>query len=134
MIIYSGIVTLDYNPETGILTTTMPNVHEFGTEDVSFCLGLIIESIINYDIKKLLLDSSESVMEVEDEAYKAITLKFGIDMRETCLKKIARISTTDTEREKQADKLSAELRLELNLPLEFKSFANRDEAMVWLLS
>lgn len=134
MLIYSGIITLDYNPKTGVLTTTMPDVREFGTEDVSFCLGLIVESITNYDIEKLLLDSSKSVMEVEDEAYKAITMKFGIDMIETRLKKIARVRTADARREEISAKVSKELRQELNLPLEFRDFASKDEALAWLLS
>lgn len=134
MLIYSGIITLDYNPDTGVLTTTMPDLREFGTEDVSFCLGIIIESITNYSIKKLLLDSSGSVMEVEDEAYKAITMKFGIDMMGTCLEKVARVGSAHTGHEEKAAKVSEELRQELNLPLEFQNFINREEAVAWLLS
>ena len=134
MIIYSGIITLDYNPVTDVLTTSMPDVKQFGLSEISFCLGLIVENVRNYDIKKLLLDSSKSVVEVEDEAYKAIMMKFGMDLRGTRLKKIARLATADTGREEKSAKLSAELRQELNLPVEFRSFTRRKEAMDWLLS
>lgn len=64
MLIYSGVITLDYDPPTDILETSMPDIKEFALSEVSFCLGLIVESIRNYDIKHLLLDSSKSVIEV----------------------------------------------------------------------
>ncbi|PRY15530.1 hypothetical protein CLV24_102151 [Pontibacter ummariensis] len=134
MLIYNGIITLDYDPTTDILATSMPDVREFAFPEVSFCLGLIVDNVRVYDIKKLLLDSSKSVIEVEDEAYKAITTKFAMDLMGTRLQKLARVGTVDLKREEKSTKLSAELRQELNLPMEFKNFTSRAEAMDWLLS
>lgn len=133
MIIYNGIITLDYNPSTDVLATSLPDVRQFGLSEVSFCLDLIVQNIRNYDIKKLLLDSSQSVIEVENEGYKAITQKFGADLKGTRLKKIARVGTSDAKREEMSAKLSTELRLELNLPIEFRNFSSATEAMDWLI-
>jgi len=133
MIIYSGIITLNYNPATDVLDTSMPDVKQFGLSEVSFCLQLIVESIRNYDIKKLLLDSSKSVVEVEDEPYKAVTTKFGTELMGTRLKKIARVATADARREEKSATVSAELRRELNFPVEFRNFTSKAGAMEWLL-
>ncbi len=134
MLLYNGIITLDYNPATDVLVTSMPDVRLFGLSEVGFCLDLIVESVRNYDIKHLLLDSSQSVVEVEDQAYKAVTAKFGMDLMKTRLRKIARVATADAKREEKSARISAELRQELNLPMAFQSFPSQDEAMDWLLS
>lgn len=133
MLIYSGIITLDYDLTTDVLVTSMPDVRQFALSEVSFCLELIVDNIRNYDIKNLLLDSSKSVIEVEEEAYKAITTKFMMDLMSTRLKKIARVGTTDTKREENSAKLSSELRKELNLPIQFKTFTSKADAMEWLI-
>lgn len=134
MLIHSGLITLDYNPATDVLVTSMPDIKEFSSSEVSFCLGLIVESVKNYHIGNLLLDSSKSVVEVEDEAYRALVLKFSMDLMGTRLKKLARVGTADARREEKAASLSAEVRQRANLPIEFKSFATEDEAMAWLLA
>jgi len=134
MIIHNGIIKLDYNPTTDILVTSMPDVRQFGLSEVSFCLGLIVDSIKNYDIKYLLLDSSKSVVEVENEAYKAVTSKFVMDLMSTRLKKIARLGTTDPVREGKSTKVASELREQVNLPVEFQNFNSQTEAMDWLLT
>jgi hypothetical protein len=134
MQIYSGIITLDYNPATDILVSQMPDTREFGFSEVSFCLELIVENIRNYDIKHLLLDSSKSVVGLEAEAYKSLTTKFSRDLMSTRLKKIARVGTTNPQREEQTAKLSTELRQELNFPIQFKNFPTQAEALTWLQS
>ncbi len=134
MLIYSGIITLDYNPTTDVLVTSMPDVRQFGMSEVSFCLGLIVDNIRNYDIKNLLLDSSKSVIEVEDEAYKAITAKFTKDLMSTRLKKIARVGTLDIKREEKSAKLSMELKQEFSLPIIFENFTSKAAAMEWLVA
>ncbi|WP_229973160.1 hypothetical protein [Pontibacter harenae] len=112
----------------------MPDVKEFSSSEVSFCLNLIVENVRGYHIRNLLLDSSKSVIEVEDEAYRAITTKFALDLTGTHLKKLARVVTDDAAREERSARVSEELRQEVDLPIEFRNFATKEEAMDWLLS
>lgn len=130
MLIYTGIITLDYDPATDVLVTGMPDVRQFGLSEVSFCLGLIVETIRNYDIKHLLLDASQSVVEMEGEAYRALTAKFSTDLMKTRLKKMARVATADAGREERSASISAEL----HLPMASRNFPSQAEAMGWLLS
>ena len=81
-----------------------------------------------------MLDSSNSVVEVEDEAYRAIAMKFAMDLMGTRLKRLARAGTADADREQKSARLSANMRQEVNLPVEFRNFATKDKAMNWLLS
>lgn len=90
-------------------------------EDIGFCLGLIVESIITYDIIKLLFDSNESVV----GAYKAVSKKLGIDIIESCLERVARSGSVDAAREEKAAKPSLELRQEMDLPLEHRNFTTK---------
>ena len=134
MQLYKGMITLDYNPITDVLVSDMPDTKQFGALEVSYCLGLIVDSIRYYDIKKLLLDSSKSLIDVEDEVYQAITTKFSMKLRSTRLKKIARVATTDKNREEKSAKVSKALRQEFNFSLVFQNFTSQEEAMDWLLA
>ena len=133
MLIYSGIITLDYTPATDVLVTSMPDVKQFSLSEVRFSLELIVENIRNYDIKNLLLDSSNSIIEVEDSAYKSVTSKFATDLMATRLQKIARVVTSDAKREERSARLATELKQEMNMPVEFKNFTTSKDAMDWLL-
>ena len=129
MLIYTGIITLDYNPATDVLVTGMPDIRQFGLAEVSFCLGLIVETIRNYDIKHLLLDANQSVVEMEDEPYRTLTAKFSTDLMQTRLRKMARVATADAGQEERPS-ISAEL----HLPMASRNFPSQAEAMGWLLS
>lgn len=133
MILYSGLITLDYNPATDILETSMPDVRQFASSEVMACVDIIVSHIHNYDIKKLLLDSSKSVVDVEMDEYKAVSEKFARSLLATRLRKLARIATADAVREAKSTRVSTDLLQELNFPITFGNFTNRKEAMRWLL-
>lgn len=130
MLLYNGIITLDYNPATDVLATELPDVRQFGLLELRFCLDLIVKSVINYDIKQLLLDSSHSVVGIEDEAHRAVTADFGTDLMKTRLRRIARVGAADAAREEKAARVAHELRQEL--PIKVRTFPSRNEAMGWL--
>jgi len=133
MKIYSGMIELDYDPATDILTTSMPDLREFSLPEVKMCLEIVVSNIRNYDIKKLLLDSSGSVVEIDDEAYKAVVAKFTMDLMATRLKKLARVATTSPAREQKSTKLANEIRQEFRTTVEFANFPSKPEALKWLL-
>lgn len=130
MLLYNGIITLDYNPATDVLVTELPDVRQFGLLELRFCLDLIVKSVINYDIKQLLLDFSHSVVGIEDEAHRAVTANFGIDLMKTRLKRIARVGVADAAREENAARVAPELGQEL--PIKIRTFSSKNEAMGWL--
>jgi hypothetical protein len=57
---------------------------------VGVCLGLIVGNIRNYHIGKPLLDSSNSVVEIDEPGCKDVTTRFAVDLMGTRLRKLAR--------------------------------------------
>lgn len=132
MLLYNGIIILDYDPSTDILISSMPDIQAFSLSEVSFCLERIVESVTSYDIKHLLLDSSKSVVQIGNEEYQAVALQFGMSLMETGLKKVARVGTTDALREEKSARTTQELGAELQLPIAFRNFTSQQEAIDWL--
>ncbi|MFD2247300.1 hypothetical protein [Pontibacter ruber] len=134
MIIFSnGLITLDYEPATDILSVALPDIRNFGTTEVERSLEIIVESITNYDVKKLLLNSSKAIIEVEDVVYRNIIMKFSSDLMKTRLKYLARVGSNMEEQEKRANKVAEEVRYVTNTSITFRNFTDNSEAMEWLL-
>jgi hypothetical protein len=134
MIIFSnGLITLDYDPATDILSVALPDIRNFGTSEVERSLDIIVETIVNYDIKKLLLDSSKAIIEVDDEAYRNIIMKFSMDLMRTRLKFLARVGSPLEQQEKRATRVAEEAKRVSAVPVEFQNFTDSAEAMGWLL-
>jgi len=133
MIIFSnGLVTLDYDPATDILAVDLPDIRNFGITEVERSLQIVVETITNYDIKKLFLDSSKAIIEVDDEAYRNIILNFSRDLMKTRLKYLARIGSSLASQEKRANKVAQEAIQVTALPILFRNFSNTTEALAWL--
>ncbi|WP_162427840.1 hypothetical protein [Pontibacter pudoricolor] len=130
MILYSGLIKLEYDPATDILETTMPDASHFTLPEVRLCLNIIISHIRNYHISKAIFDSRHTHLDMgenEDE-YKAIAAQFGKDLLETHIHKIARLALTDKNREEQGEKLQQVT----NQAIDIRTFSDYDEAMEWL--
>jgi hypothetical protein len=130
----NGLISLDYDPATDILFAALPDIRNFGTTEVERSLQIFVETITNYDIKKLLLDSSKAIIEVDDEVYRKIILTFSTDLMKTRLKYIARVGTPLENQEKRAQEVASNIKQITTIPLDFRNFTNPTEALEWLLS
>lgn len=134
VIIYqNSIVTLEYEPATDILSVALPDIQVFSLKEVERCLGIIVEHVISYDVKKVLLDSSKAVVDVENEAYHNLMLQFGKDLMKTRLQKIARVSTSLPAQESRANRVAGAL-LQLDPGGEYQNFTTKAAALNWLLA
>ncbi|MCC9167374.1 STAS/SEC14 domain-containing protein [Pontibacter harenae] len=131
MILYQNdIIKLEYAPAIDVLFIEWPDFQELIMPEVKASIKVLIENIRNYDVKYLLIDVSKSVVKLSGEEYKAIMVQFVYDLVNTTrLQKMARIVTTDAEREKRI----SEIRDETNPSFQYKTFTNREEAMAWLV-
>lgn len=133
MIIYSNsIVTLNYDPSTDILSVTLPDFSSFTIGEVERSFQIIVENVKNYDIKNLLLDSSRSVIDVEDTEYKRVVIDFSKELARTRLGKLARVESTIAAKELLAASVTADIQLAESNPVDFRNFTNEQEAMQWL--
>ncbi|GAB3824641.1 hypothetical protein [Pontibacter rugosus] len=135
MIIYqNGLLNLDYNPGTDVLIAELPNVVEFGVPELSRVLTLVAEHTCNYDIKLLLLDSSNVLVDqLEDGAYKAVVGEFLAKLTRSRLKRLARVNSAVASHEERVLTVTSEATQRLGAPFRIMTFSGRDEALAWLL-
>ncbi|WP_181305659.1 hypothetical protein [Rufibacter sp. XAAS-G3-1] len=131
MIIYqSGLITLDYDPATDILYIKWPDVQDFLVLEIRQALRILVDHIKSYDIKKLLIDSSQASLEIPGAEYKDVLKEFGQNLMQTRLEKMARLLTPNPTREDKVE----EARQELRFPIPLRTFTDKQEAVAWLKS
>ena len=128
MIIPNPVVKLDYNPAKDVLIVEWPDVQEYTTSQAIYTLDVVIETLKFYDVKYLLTDTRNGIIDIPAPRYKEIILKFAKDLSTTRLQKLARVVTEKTVREKPLN----EVKQEAQLSTQIKSFLNVEEALDWL--
>ncbi|GHA66658.1 hypothetical protein [Pontibacter akesuensis] len=126
----NGLITLDYNPATDLLHVEWPQFQEYAVSEARHALQVMVETIRNYDIKKLFLDTRQVQVDVSDAEYMAVLREFGADLANTRLSKVSRMVATDHNRERNVQ--SVKEQLQLSFPL--MDFTDQDSALEWLLA
>ena len=136
MIIYeNGLITLDYTPATDVLSVELPDTITFGVPELERSLEVVAENVQGYDIKNLLLDSSQvEVGGIDDAAYKALVTKFIFNLSKARLRKLARLNTAVYSYEERVVTVANEATQLLNSPFEIRTFKSKANAMEWLLN
>ncbi|GAA4295952.1 hypothetical protein [Nibribacter koreensis] len=130
----NGLITLEYDPATDILSVSLPDIRKFTVSEVERSLAMVVEAVLSYDIKKILLDSSKSIVEVDDAEYRVVIMKFSGDLMKTRLKYLARVGSPIAAQEKRASEVAQEVTRTQTLPVEFQNFMDRVEAHSWLVA
>ncbi|WP_299823730.1 hypothetical protein [uncultured Pontibacter sp.] len=130
MIIPNKFIKLEYNPATDVLWVEWPNIDEESVPELQFILSELLGTIRNYDVKKVLADSTKSVLSLADETYNAIVEQLVLDLRTTRLQKFARLTIGEGSREVAANKAADALKDKF----EMRNFNNLNDALEWLNS
>lgn len=136
MIIYkNGLITLDYTPATDVLSVELPNARTFGVPELERSLEVVAENVQGYDIKNLLLDSSQvEVGGIDDASYKILVTNFISNLTKARLQKLARLNTAVNSYEERIVTVANEATQKLNSPFEIRTFNSKTNALNWLLS
>jgi len=133
MILQNCDIKLDYNPATDILEIEYPDMHSYQLSEIEYSMSLMVESIKNYDVKRLLFDSSKTIIGVSDDEYAKVMAQLISLLTTTRLEKVARIALLDQVREKlEQAKINEQAQITV-LPFELKTFSNRADAKAWLV-
>lgn len=131
MVIYkNGFLTLDYEPATDILSFEMPNVDDVVMPEMKRSLAVIVEHVRNYDVKRILLDARQTNIWVDEDSYACIISEFYRNLMATRVRKIARLVTPDSKREKVVMNLLDNM----TLSVEVQRFTEVSAALEWLKS
>jgi hypothetical protein len=135
MILYQNrLIVLDYEPSTDILSVDWPNVASFDLMEVEQALNTLVGYIRDYDVKRLLIDSTKAVIspDLDMVEYQAIVTQFAYKLMKTRLKKSARIMHSDQVRETTSQKISEEITRKAKLEIENQNFTSKEAATAWL--
>lgn len=130
MIIPNKLIKLDYDPTKDILFVEWPDFEYYALTELHLILKNVLETIRHYDINYLLIDARTTVVGISDKDYNQIALKFAQELMQTRLKKAARLSTHNRNRETQVEQIKEKAKLSV----EFETFDTVDEALTWFKS
>lgn len=134
MILYdNSLIRIDYNPATDILEIAYPDLHEYLLPEIKHSIDNLVKTITNYDVKRLLLDSSHTIVAVEMEKSREITTYLVDGLSKTRLQKIARLQSKNPTVETLAEGNIRHVNLNMSLPFELMNFVSRERATAWLL-
>lgn len=129
---HNSIIRLDYSPATDILEVKYPDLQKFMLLEIKESLKLMVETIRNYDVKRLLLDASSTYIEISEEENRMLSLQLAEELTRTRLQRVARIQPKDPEKELRAQQNIKQIEKEIVLPYQIHTFSDRAEALKWL--
>lgn len=134
ILLENGILRLEYDPATDILQVRYPDLSSYLLAEIRHSLKIMVDTIRNYDVRKLLLDASNTAMDVSDEENRMLTLELASSLATTRLLKVARVQPFDPSKELRAQENIEAARRAGMLPYEVDTFTNRNDALSWLKS
>ena len=133
MILYeNSIIKLDYNPATDILVVKYPDLHNYLLPEIRHSIDILVETVKNYDIKKVLLDSTNTVVSVSAEESRDVALYLAAGLVQTRVVKLARVQSRSEVVETRAKGNIALVQQTQSLPFLLKNLSTTEEAMAWL--
>ena len=131
MILYrNSLMQLNFDPANSLMEVNWPNFESYSLDDTKLALSRLVSTVKTYEVKKLLVDATNAKLTVESETYEEIVKHFTHLLFETGLEMVARVMTTDPDRESMAKKMAKFLPASIRLQ-HFNTIA---EAKDWLLN
>jgi len=129
----NSIVKLDYNPATDILEIEYPDLHGYLLLEIKHNINIIVDIIKSYDVKKLILDSTRTVIAVSEEESKEVAMYLAAGIMTTRVQKVARLQSLNSDVEKTAQDNVGHIERAQTLPFQIQNFTSKTEATLWLL-
>lgn len=128
----NSIFRLDYDPATDILDIKYPDLHGFLLPEIKHSIDIMVDIIKNYDIKKVLLDSTRTAISVSSEESREITVYLAAGFMRTRAHKVARVQSSSQGVEDTAQANIQHLKDSRPLSFDLKNFSSKAEAIDWL--
>lgn len=128
----NSIITLDYNPAADILEVAYPDLHGFLLPEIKHSIDILIDNVKNYDVKRILLDSTRTVISVSEEESREITVSLAAGFMKTRVQKLARLQSGMATVEATAQENIKHITDSQLLSFQLKNFTSRAEAVAWL--
>ncbi|NEM97699.1 hypothetical protein [Pontibacter burrus] len=132
ILLENSLFKLHYNPVTDILEATYPDFYDFLFTEIKDHMDKMVEIIHNYDIKRVLLNLTSSILSVNHEQNLALSSQLLLGIEKTRVEKLARLEAENDAGETSMYYSIEHLLRTENPPFQVKVFSTRDEALNWL--
>ncbi|MCC9138996.1 hypothetical protein ACFSKU_10805 [Pontibacter silvestris] len=125
----NSILKLDYDPASDILDVAYPDLHDFMLSDIKHSINILVDKVKHYDIKRLLLDSSRTVISVSEDESREISAYLAVGLMASRLEKLARLYSPSSTVETRTQGNIRQIQDTLSLPFQLQSFTSKTEAL-----
>lgn len=127
-----SLLDFNYDTNTHILSVHYPDLTGIPLAQIENSLDKLYRNVVNYDVKKLLLDLRKGLRGLNESQYQELTNNFVKQLAQTRLEKVARILPQNPAREYLVEHYAQVLRQDIVVNFTDQSFTNRAEALAWL--
>lgn len=128
----NSLIKLEYDPATDILQVDYPDLHTHLLPEIRHSIDILVDAVKNYDIKRLLLDSTKTTVSVNPEQGREIATYLAAGLQKTRIQKVARLASLNIEVENSAQNNIKHISQTAVLPFQLRNFTDRTEALAWL--
>jgi predicted transcriptional regulator len=132
ILLENSILQLEYSPATDILRVRYPDLQRYHLSEIKHSLQVMVETIRNYDVRRLLLDASTTSVEIDDAQNRQLTLELASMLAKTRLLKVARVRPFVDEDETRAQQNIEAARKAGLFTYEVGTFTSQADAIAWL--
>ncbi len=130
----NSLIRLNYDPATDILLAECPDLHGYLLHEIKHSIDVLVDTAKNYDIKKLLLDSTNSVPSGKEEESMEVALYLATAIAKTRLQRMARVRPLSNTTEAKSLVQIRHIKEKHQFPFQLQSFSSRPEAISWLVT
>ncbi|GHA68759.1 hypothetical protein [Pontibacter akesuensis] len=128
----NSLISLDYNPSTDILEVGYPDLHDYLLPEIKHSINILIDKVKHYDVKRILLDSSKTVISVGSEESRQIAVYLAAGLVTTRVQKVARLQSPSYAVEQSAEGNIQHIKESQQLPFLLQNFTSKAVAIDWL--
>ena len=127
-----SLLNFRYDTVTQILSVRYPDLTGIPLPQIKNSLDKLYRNVVNYDIKKLLLDIRSGVRGITEAQYKDLVNEFLQHLSQTRLEKVARILPENPAREYLVEHYAQILRQDITVNFKDQNFSSMADALAWL--
>lgn len=130
----NSLIRLDYDPATDVMEVEYPDLHDYLLTDIKRSIDTLLDTVKNYDVKRLLLDSTRTIISIGDVESREIATYLAAGLTRTRVQKVARVQSPNATVENTAQHNIRHISAAQVLPFELQNFSNKAMALEWLVS
>ncbi|WP_299761906.1 hypothetical protein [uncultured Pontibacter sp.] len=128
----NGFFQIEYDIFTDTVSVSLPDMRTAELSEAKLCFEILVDHVRNYHVENLLLDSSKAVVEVGNAAYNKLIYQVSMSLKETRLKKVARLVSGNAKLEEMATQVQGEVLGIGSASYQIRNFTSKGPALEWL--